>query len=117
MSTDMHRDLGRLEGKIEGIVATLARVDARSEARDDAFEEMREELRTVVAAIAALQKQAADQVIVTQQFNALQQAIRDGTMQAKGISRGFVLGISFAAAGTGAAVAGLGRELWKLIFG
>lgn len=113
---EINRDIGRIEGQLQGIVATLARVDARAQKRDEAFEEIREELRGVAAAVATLQKQAADTIIVTQEFNALQRAIREGTIQAKGISRGFVLGISFAAAGTGAAVAGLGRELWKLIF-
>ena len=107
---DVNRALGRLEGQLEGIVATLKRVDERSAARDGAWEEM-------VDRLVALEAQAKTMVIVTQEFNALQQAIRDGTNQAKGISKGFGLGIAFAAAGTGAAVAGLGKELWKLIFG
>lgn len=113
----VNRAIGQIEGKLEGIVATLARVDERSAARDEAFEEIRHELRTVASDIATLKKQAADQIIVTQQFNALQQSIRDGVIQAKGISKGFTLGIAFAAAGTGAAVAGLGKEVWKFIFG
>jgi hypothetical protein len=107
---DVNRALGRLEGQLEGIVATLKRVDERSAARDGTWEEM-------VDRLVALEAQAKTMVIVTQEFNALQQAIRDGTNQAKGISKGFGLGIAFAAAGTGAAVAGLGKELWKLIFG
>ena len=113
----VNRIIGQIEGKLEGIVATLARVDERSAARDEAFEEIRLELRTVASDIATLKKQAADQIIVTQQFNALQQSIRDGVIQAKGVGKGFTLGIAFAAAGTGAAVAGLGREIWKMIFG
>lgn len=113
----VNRAIGQIEGKLEGIVATLARVDERSAIRDEAFEEIRQELRTVAADIATLKRQAADQIVVTQQFNALQQSIRDGVLQAKGISKGFTLGVAFAAAGTGAAVTGLGKEVWKLIFG
>lgn len=114
---NLYRDIGVIQGKLEGIVATLARVDERSAARDEALEEMRDQLRGVLNAIAVLQKQASDQILVTNEFNALQKTIREGYIQAKGISKGFTLGIAVASAGTGAAVAGLGRELWKLIFG
>lgn len=115
--TDWARAVGRLEGELKGIVATLSRVDERSAARDEAFEEMRDQLRGVLTAISVLQKQASDQILVTNEFNALQKSIREGYIQAKGISKGFTLGIAAAAAGTGAAVAGVGRELWRLIFG
>lgn len=114
---DVNRALGRLEGKVEGLAATMSRVDVRSAARDEAFEEMRGDLAAMASDIAALKDHQKSMIEVTAKFNALQQAIRDGTMQAKGISKGFGLGIAFAAAGTGAAVAGLGKEIWKLIFG
>lgn len=106
----MMRDFGRMEGKIDGLAASVQRVDQRSVARDAAIEEIRDD-------IAALKDHAKSMVEVSNQFIKLQQAIRDGANQAKGISKGFGLGIAFAAAGTGAAVAGLGRELWKMIFG
>ena len=115
--SNLNHDIGVMQGELKGIVATLARVDERSAGRDAAFEEMRDELREVIAAIKTLQKQASDQVIVTNQFNELQKSIREGYIQAKGISKGFTLGIAAAAAGTGAAVAGLGNELRKLFFG
>ena len=114
--SNLNHDIGVMQGELKGIVATLARVDERSAGRDAAFEEMRDELREVIAAIKTLQKQASDQVIVTHQFNELQKSIREGVIQAKGVGKGFSLGVAFAAAGTGAAVAGFGREIWKLFF-
>lgn len=117
MSDDMSRALGHLEGQLAGIVATLARVDERSAARDAAFEGIRHELRVVAADISTLKKQAADQLIVTEQFNALQQAIRDGKNQAKGISKGIGIGIAIASASGGAIVAGTGRLIWNAIVG
>lgn len=114
---DVKYALGRVEGELKGFVATLSRVDERSAARDGAFDELRSDFSTMASDIAALKDHAKAMIVVTQQFNALQQAIRDGTNQAKGISKGFGMGIAFAAAGTGAAVAGLGKELWKLVFG
>jgi hypothetical protein len=113
--SNLNRDIGMLQGQLAGIVATLARVDERSAARDKAFEEIRDELREVIASIGVLQKQAADQVIVTNQFNELQKSIREGYIQAKGMSKGFLLGISAAAAGTGATVVMLWKEVAALI--
>lgn len=110
MADDMSRVVGQIEGKLEGILATLERVDARSAARDNAFDEMRHD-------IAALKEHAAEMVIVTEKFNALQQAIRDGKNQAKGISKGIGIGIAIASASGGAVVAGLGRQLWNSIVG
>ena len=117
LESEWGRAIGQVEGKLEGIVATLKRVDERSKARDEAFEEIREELRTITSDIGTLKKHAADSVEIALKFNALQQSIRDGANQAKGIGKGFSLGVAFAAAGTGAAVAGFGREIWRLIFG
>lgn len=102
---NINRDIGRIEGQLQGIVATLARVDERSAARDEAFEEIRNQLNAMASNIATLQKQAADQVLVTAEFNALQRTIRDGQMQVKGFGKGLTAGIWAAAAGGGALAA------------
>lgn len=104
--SDVNRALGRLEGQLEGIVATLKRVDERSAARDGAWDEMADRL-------AALESQAKTMVVVTQEFNALQQAIRDGKNQGKGI----LVGIGIAGSAGGAAAATFFKGLWAWFFG
>lgn len=116
MSTDMNRDLGRLEGKIEGIVATLARVDERSAARDEVLEALRDGFAAMSRDMADFKKHQADMVIVTQQFNALQQAIRDGKNQVKGFGKGVTAGIWLAAASGGAATVAFGQKVFAWIF-
>lgn len=107
---DINRAIGHIEGKLEGIIATLARVDTRSQAAEESRGKMQHD-------IAELKDHAAAMIIVTQQFNALQQAIRDGKNQAKGMGKGIGMGIAIAAASGGAAVASIGKELWKFLFG
>lgn len=103
---DVNRALGRLEGKVEGMAATLSRVDMRSAARDEAFDVFSDRL-------GALEEHAKSMVQVTNQFNALQQAIRDGKMQGKGI----LIGISLAGGAGGAAAATFFKGLWAFFFG
>lgn len=106
VTTELSRALGQVEGQLKGILATLERVDARSAARDDAFDEMRHD-------IAALKEHAAEMIVVTDKFNALQQAIRDGKMQGKGI----LIGIGLAGGAGGAAVATFFKSLWAFLIG
>ena len=104
--TEIHRALGRMEGKLEGITATLERVDKRSAARDETLQQMDDRL-------AKLEAQSETTVIVTKEFNALQQAIRDGKMQGKGIA----IGIGLAAGAGGATVVTLFKNAWASLFG
>ena len=103
---NIDRALGRLEGKLEGITATLKRVDDRSAARDGQFEEMADRM-------AALEAHAKSMVLVTNEFNALQQAIRDGKMTGRGV----VLGVAMAAGAGGATVATFFKGLWSWLGG
>lgn len=103
---DLNRAIGRMEGQLEGVLATLKRVDERSAARDGAFEEMADRL-------AALEEHQRSMVIVTNQFNALQQAIRDGKMQGKGI----LIGIGLAGGVGGATAATFFKGIWAFFFG
>ena len=103
---EINRAIGRIEGQLQGITATLERVDRRSAARDETLQQMDDRL-------AKLEVQSETTVVVTQEFNALQQAIRDGKMQGKGIA----IGIGLAAGAGGATVVTLFKNTWPSIFG
>lgn len=104
--SDLSRALGQVEGQLKGILATLDRVDKRSAARDEAFELMKDD-------IAALKEHAQSMIVVTQEFNKLQQAIREG----KATSKGIIIGIGLAGGAGGAAVATFFKNIWAAIFG
>jgi len=110
--SDLNRDIGVMQGKLEGIVATLKRVDDRSAARDEAFEEIREELRKMAANIATLNKHAEDSIEIGKKFNDLSQTIRDTSNQAKGMSKGIVLGVAMAGAGIGGSIVAVIRMIF-----
>lgn len=104
--SELHRALGHLEGTLEGIRATLERVDKRSVERDAKLGEMSDRL-------SALERQSKTTEVITQEFNALQQAIRDG----KKIGKGITIGVGLAAGASGATVAALFKNVWVSIFG
>ena len=113
MPDDFGRALGQVEGQLKGIAATLVRVDQRSIARDEDIAKIHDDLSALMLDVASLKQHATRMVEVTNQFNALQQAIRDGKMQAKGFS----IGVGFAAAAGGATVATAAAQIWKFFFG
>ncbi len=98
---EVNRAIGRIEGQLEGILATLKRVDDRSAARDGAFESMSDRL-------AVLEEHQRQMIVVAKDVSSIQQAIRDGKMQGKGI----LIGIGLAGGAGGAAVATFFRGLW-----
>lgn len=104
------RALGQVEGELRGIRSTLVQINERLASAEYARDEMRNDIGT-------LKEHADAMIIVAQQFNSLQQAIRDGKNQAKGLSKGIGMGIAIAAASGGAAVASIGKEVWKFFFG
>lgn len=106
MNTEDSRALGRVEGQLEGIMATLQRESERSAARDKAVDD-------VVGRLAALERHQQEMIVVTQRFNALQQAIRDGKMQGRGV----LIGIGLAGGASGAALAAFFKTIWAAVFG
>ena len=104
--SELHRLVGRLEGTLGGIRATLDRVDKRSAARDVKIDEMADRL-------GSLERQSKTTEIITQEFNALQQAIRDG----KKIGKGITIGVGLAAGAGGATIIALFKNVWVSIFG
>lgn len=103
---DLHRALGQVEGKLDGITATLKRVDDRSAKRDDVLQE-------VVGRLGTLEEHAERMTEVAENVGSLQQLVRDGKMQGKGILVGFGL----ATAAGGATLAAFFKQIWLSIFG
>ncbi len=90
----IERALGRLEGQLDGVVATLERVDKRSAARDEKMHEL-------VTRVTKVEEHAEKMTEVAGHVTGLQQLVRDGKMQGKGI----LLGFGLATGAVGATVA------------
>lgn len=107
MSDDsVERAIGRIEGKLEGVLATLHRVDQRSQARDETLQEMSGRLGT-------LEEHAERMTKVAEHVTGLQQFVRDGKMQGKGV----LLGFGLATAAGGATLAAFFKSIMTSIFG
>lgn len=104
--SSIERSIGRMEGQLEGIVATLKRVDERSSQRDEVLSDLLDRIE-------AMETHSKQMSAVADAFAALQQAIRDGQMQAKGV----LIGVSLAAGAGGATVATGFKWLYGLIVG
>ena len=104
--TDLQRSVGRIEGTLEHVVATLQRVEERSSARDVIME-------SVLARLEATETHGHAMSGVADAFHALQQSIRDGKMQAKGV----LIGIGVAGGAAGATAATGLKWLWAALTG
>ena len=103
---DLHRALGQVEGKLDGITATLKRVDDRSAKRDDV-------LQVVVGRLGALEEHAERMTEVAANVGSLQQLVRDGKMQGKGL----ILGFGLATAAGGATLVAFFKTIMASLFG
>jgi predicted RNase H-like nuclease (RuvC/YqgF family) len=90
----IERAVGRIEAQLEGLAHTLSRLTEKAEEADEWRHEVRERLERA-------ESRGAQMTEVASAFSALQQSIRDGKMQAKGI----VIGIGVAAGAGGATLA------------
>jgi septal ring factor EnvC (AmiA/AmiB activator) len=104
--TSLERSVGRIEAQLESVTAALGRVDQKLDAADDWRHEVRERLEKMEARSAHMDH-------VSSAFAALQQSIRDGKMQGKGV----LIGIGIAGGAGGAAVATFFKGLWASIMG
>lgn len=89
-----------------GVVATLERVDKRSLARDETLQDLASRMETMEA-------HAAKMTEVAGHVSGLQQFVRDGKMQGKGI----LLGFGLATAAGGATLVAFAKQLWLSLFG
>lgn len=92
--TSIERSVGRIEAQNEALAESFKALSEAVLAIRDAAEPMR-------ADIAELKRRADIAAAVTDKFNALDQSIRDRTMQVKGI----VMGVGIAGGAAGATVA------------
>lgn len=98
------RALGRLEGQLAGVVATLQRVDERSVQRDGKLSEL-------VTRVARVEEHAERMSGVADHVHGLQQLVRDGKMQGKGI----MLGFGLATGAVGATVATVIKQIFGAV--
>lgn len=99
--TSLERAFGRMEGQLESVITSLAEVKQNLEDAN----EYRHEVRTRLENVERQHKNLSE---VAASFTALQQSIRDGRNQAKGI----VIGVGLAAGAGGATIATFARYVW-----
>ena len=103
---NIERSVGRIEAQLASISSYLEKVDGKLDAAD----EWRREVKTRLEAMESHSKQMDK---VSGAFNALQQSIHDGKMQAKGM----VIGVGVAAGAGGATVATFIKWAWATLTG
>lgn len=104
--TNIERTVGRIEGQLEHLVAEIAMVRKELEAASDYRHEVKARLERVEA-------HGQQMTQVADNFSTLQQGIRDGKMQMRGV----VVGIGLAAGAGGAALTTALQKLWILFVG
>lgn len=97
----IERSVGRIEAQLEAVAAFIVKADGRM----DATEEWQRDMT------ARFEKMEASDV--SKAFNALQQSIHDGKMQAKGV----VIGVGVAAGAGGATIATFAKSAWAWLMG
>lgn len=90
----IERAVGRIEGQMDHLVAAVGRIEERHDTQNEA-------LADVVTRLEKMEAHGVAMNHVADAFAALQQAVRDGKMQAKGI----MIGIGLAAGAGGATIA------------
>lgn len=104
--TTIERAVGRIEAQLEAMAANLQRVDGKLDAADTWRNEVKSRLEKMEDHGAHMDKVAGA-------FDALQQSIHDGKMQA----RGMVIGIGVAGGAAGATAATGLKWLWAALTG
>ena len=104
--TSLERAFGRMEGQIEAIAETLSEMK-------QSLEEGREVRQDMLARLERVERQNKNLSEVASSFNDLQQSIRDGKMQVRGI----VMGVGLAAGTAGATLPTIVQKIWTLLAG
>jgi methyl-accepting chemotaxis protein len=104
--TSLERAFGRMEGQLESVITSLAEVQKNLQEANEHRHEVRTRLENV-------ERQHASLSEVAESFGALQQSIRDGKMQVRGI----VMGVGLAAGTAGAALPTIVQKIWTAISG
>lgn len=104
--TSLERTVGRIEGQLDAVVNSLAAVNQKLDSADDWRHEVRSRLESVERQHKSLSEVAAS-------FGELQQSIRDGKMQVRGI----VMGVGLAAGTAGATLPTIAQKVWAILVG
>lgn len=100
--------VGRLAAQVEGVINTLESLNAKADAAVEWRHEVKDRLEK-------MERHGITMTAVAGAFEALQKSIHEGGIKAQAYSRGFMIGIGFAAGGVGAGIAtGLEWVLTKL---
>lgn len=102
----IERSVGRIEAQLEALAGAVKSLTEVVTSVKESAEPMRSD-------IAELKRRADLAAAVTEKFSALDQSIRDGKMQAKGI----VIGVAIAGGAAGATAATGLKWLWAAIMG
>lgn len=104
--TSLERAFGRMEGQLESVIIALAEVQKNLQEANEHRHEVRTRLENVERQHASLSEVAAS-------FSELQQSIRDGKMQVRGI----VMGVGLAAGTAGATLPTIVQKVWAIFAG
>lgn len=102
----IERSVGRIEAQLEIVVKNLEQVDIKLDAADRWRHEVKSRME-------AMEAHGRHMTAVADAFDALQQSIRDGKMQAKGV----LIGIGVAGGAAGATVASGIKWIWAAVAG
>lgn len=102
----IERSVGRIEAQLEALTSALTKVDGKLDAADDWRTEVKTRLEKMEAHGEHMNRVAGA-------FDALEQSIRDGKMQAKGV----LIGIGVAGGAAGATAATGLKWLWAALWG
>ena len=104
--TSLERAFGRMEGQLESMIITLAKVKQNLEEANEYRHEVRTRLESV-------ERQNAAMAEVAESFGALQQSIRDGKLQLRGV----IMGVGLAAGTAGATLPTIVQKVWAIFAG
>lgn len=104
--SNLERTVGRIEGQLENVMDRMENIIAKLDHAD----EWRHEVKIRLEAVECHNSKMGH---VAEAFNALQQSIRDGKMQA----RGMVIGVGLAAGAGGATMTAIVQRVWHTFAG
>jgi len=109
----IEQTVGRIEGRQEAMVENIKAISDAVKAMTEVVSAVKDSTEPMRADIAELKRRADLAAEITSKFSALDQSIRDGKNQAKGI----VIGVGIAGGAAGATAATGLKWLWAAMFG
>ncbi len=104
--SNLERTVGRIEAQLEHFMNHLASINEKLDHADDWRQEVKQRLERV-------EQHNKNLGHVADAFQSLQQSIRDGKMQARGV----VIGVGLAAGAGGATMTALAQKVWSALVG